>query len=118
MQFSATFFFSPPRYLFNCGEGTQRLAHEHKTKLARLEHIFMTRTSWGRIGGLPGLSLTVQDAGVPNLTLHGPRGLDELFTAMQRFVILNDLKVDAPICEAGDSYDDAVINVSYVPLFK
>lgn len=106
------------RYLFNCGEGTQRLAHEHKTKLARLEHIFMTRTSWGRIGGLPGLSLTVQDAGVPNLTLHGPRGLKELFTAMQRFVILNDLKVDAPVCEDGDSYDDAVINVRYVPLFK
>lgn len=23
------------RYLFNCGEGTQRLAHEHKTRLSR-----------------------------------------------------------------------------------
>lgn len=63
------------RYLFNCGEGTQRLAHEHKTKLARLEHIFITRTSWERTGGLPGLSLTLQDTGVPNLTLHGPDGL-------------------------------------------
>lgn len=61
--------------MFNCGEGTQRLAHEHKTKLARLEHIFITHTTWNRIGGLPGLCLTVQDSGVPNLTLHGPPGL-------------------------------------------
>lgn len=65
--------------MFNCGEGTQRLAHEHKTKLARLEHIFMTRTTWDRTGGLPGLSLTLQDTGVPNLTLHGPDGLVRSF---------------------------------------
>lgn len=35
----------------------------------------MTQTNWQHIGGLPGLSLTVQDAGVPHLTLHGPPGL-------------------------------------------
>lgn len=60
------------RYLFNCGEGTQRLANEHKTKLTRLQHIFVTQNDWKCTGGLPGLSLTVQDAGVPNITLHGP----------------------------------------------
>lgn len=61
------------RYLFNCGEVTQRLAH--KTKLSRLEHIFMTRTIWNHLGGLPGLTLTIQDTRVPDLTLHGPPGL-------------------------------------------
>lgn len=35
----------------------------------------MTQTRWRHIGGLPGLSLTVQDAGVPEVTLHGPPGL-------------------------------------------
>lgn len=103
------------RYLFNCGEGTQRLAHEHKTKLARLEHIFMTRTSWQRIGGLPGLSLTVQDAGVPKLSLHGPPGLDELYRAMRRFVILKDMSVEAVVCEAGNKFEDSVLSVTYVP---
>lgn len=58
--------------MFNCGEGTQRLAHEHKTKLTRLEHIFVTQNNWKCTGGLPGLSLTIQDAGVPNISLHGP----------------------------------------------
>lgn len=63
------------RYLFNCGEGTQRLAHEHKMKLAKLEHIFVTQRTWRNIGGLPGTALTIQDVGVPQITLHGPKGL-------------------------------------------
>lgn len=63
------------RYMFNCGECTQRLAHEHKVKLSRLDHIFITSKTWKNLGGLPGLSLTLQDVGVPNITLHGPEGL-------------------------------------------
>jgi len=62
------------RYLFNVGEGTQRLAHEHKMKLSKLEHIFITRPTWDNIGGLPGVSLTIQDVGVPEITIHGPEG--------------------------------------------
>ncbi len=60
------------RYMFNCGEGTQRLAHEHKMKLAKLEHIFVTTNAWDNTGGLPGVALTIQDIGVPEITLHGP----------------------------------------------
>lgn len=122
--------------MFNCGEGTQRLAHEHKTKLARLEHIFITRTNWERIGGLPGLCLTVQDSGVPNLTLHGPPGLvcskviykstciyflylqEELFGAMRRFVILKDLKVNSEVCTAEHLYEDSVMTVKCVPIIR
>lgn len=63
------------RYLFNCGEGTQRLAHEHKTKLTKLEHIFLTRKTWDCFGGVPGLCLTLQEVGVPQLELHGPSGI-------------------------------------------
>lgn len=63
------------RYLFNCGEGTQRLAHEHKMKLAKLEHVFITHKTWDNTGGLPGVALTIQDIGVPEITLHGPPNL-------------------------------------------
>lgn len=127
----------PSRYLFNCGEGTQRLANEHKTKIARLEHIFMTQTKWQHIGGLPGLSLTVQDTGVPELTLHGPPGLVCLppivfpstflipfslqggfFNAMKRFVILRNLKVIADTTAEDGSFQDDVMSVQYVPLTK
>lgn len=67
------------RYLFNCGEGTQRLAIEHKMRLSKLEHIFITYPSWENLGGLPGLTLTLQDVGVPGVVLHGPDCLVSLY---------------------------------------
>lgn len=113
---SVYLFTDQSRYLFNCGEGTQRLAHEHKTKLTRLEHIFITRRSWHCIGGLPGLSLTIQDAGVPNITLHGPKKLHDVFHAMRKFVILKQLKVDVPECNQNQFYEDVVLKIHYLPL--
>lgn len=55
---------------------------------------------------------------MPNLTLHGPDGLGELFGAMRRFVILKDLKVETSICDAGGKYDDSVLSITYVPIYK
>ncbi|XP_050298698.1 ribonuclease Z, mitochondrial isoform X2 [Anthonomus grandis grandis] len=106
------------RYLFNCGEGTQRLAHEHKTKLAKLEHIFITHPSWKNIGGLPGTALTIQDVGVPEITLHGPEGLNEIFPATRRFVVLRDLKVKVAECTENNHFEDNVMSVKYVPICK
>ncbi|KAG5890173.1 hypothetical protein JTB14_014340 [Gonioctena quinquepunctata] len=104
------------RYLFNCGEGTQRLAHEHKMKLAKLEHIFITQPVWKNIGGLPGTALTIQDVGVPEITLHGPPGLDEIFIATKRFVVIRDLKIHMAECNEKHIFEDNVMKVEYVPL--
>lgn len=106
------------RYLFNCGEGTQRLAHEHKTKLARLEHIFVTRNTWPVVGGFPGLALTVQDAGVKEMALHGPPHLDSILHSMKRFVVLKTLKINTCDCTQSSDFEDAVMSVKYVPLYK
>nr|CAD7587435.1 unnamed protein product [Timema genevievae] len=104
------------RYLFNCGEGSQRLAHEHKMKLSKLEHIFITHSTWDNIGGLPGVALTIQDVGVPEITVHGPAGTDELFSATRRFVVLKDLAVHMADCMEGGSFVDNVMTVHYVPI--
>lgn len=48
-------------------------------KLAKLEHIFITQSAWRNIGGLPGVALTIQDVGVPEITLHGPKGVVSYF---------------------------------------
>jgi ribonuclease Z len=55
-------FFDQHRYLFNVGEGTQRFCLEHKIKLSRISHIFLTQTKWKYLGGLPGMILTVADS--------------------------------------------------------
>ncbi|XP_066140566.1 ribonuclease Z, mitochondrial [Euwallacea fornicatus] len=106
------------RYLFNCGEGTQRLAHEHKTKLSKLEHIFITQSVWKNMGGLPGTALTIQDVGVPEITLHGPNGLSDIFSATRRFVVIKDLRIRMADCSETAIFEDNVMRVKYVSLYK
>ena len=50
------------RYLFNCGEGTQRLTSQLALSrtLAQLEHVFITSKSWQNLGGLPGMCLSAR----------------------------------------------------------
>ncbi|XP_022232324.2 ribonuclease Z, mitochondrial [Drosophila obscura] len=104
------------RYLFNCGEGTQRLAHEYKTRLSRLEQIFVTRNTWAAVGGLPGLALTIQDAGVRNVGLHGPSHLSTMLQSMRRFVILKNLQMQTVDCTAGSCFEDSILKVTSLPL--
>jgi len=51
---SVLLFFDNKRYLFNCGEGTQRFCTEYKVRLTKIGTIFLTRLAWENIGGLPG----------------------------------------------------------------
>ncbi|XP_014470269.1 PREDICTED: ribonuclease Z, mitochondrial [Dinoponera quadriceps] len=105
-------------YLFNCGEGTQKLAHEHKYRLVKLEHVFITSANWENLGGMPGMLLTIQEAGVPEINIHGPKGTVEIFDAIKRFVYLHDLKVREATCDESQSYTDQVMSVSYIPIAK
>uniref|UniRef100_A0A1A9WWX6 Zinc phosphodiesterase ELAC protein 2 n=1 Tax=Glossina brevipalpis TaxID=37001 RepID=A0A1A9WWX6_9MUSC len=106
------------RYLFNCGEGTQRLAHEHKTRLARMESVFFTRNTWPAIGGLPGLILTLQETGVRNLSLYGPPYLDNIFYSMKKFVILRNLQLKIKDCTQADEqhFEDGVMSMKFITL--
>ncbi|KAI9515216.1 hypothetical protein NQZ68_026958, partial [Dissostichus eleginoides] len=82
------------RYLFNCGEGTQRLMQEHKLKAARLDNIFLTRMSWENVGGLSGMILTLKDTGVPECVLSGPPQLENYVKAIKSFSgPLEDIKL-------------------------
>lgn len=78
-------FFGEARYLFECGDGTQRLCTEYGIRHSKLRHIFLTSLSAPSIGGLLGLALTVADAGKKSLTLSAPHGLSAFFTAARSF---------------------------------
>uniref|UniRef100_A0A673HV89 Zinc phosphodiesterase ELAC protein 2 n=1 Tax=Sinocyclocheilus rhinocerous TaxID=307959 RepID=A0A673HV89_9TELE len=95
------------RYLFNCGEGTQRLMQEHKIKIARLDNIFLTRMSWETVGGLSGMILTLKDTGVPQCVLSGPPQLILFICILSAAV--------RPYTEP--QYKDETMTVSQVPLF-
>uniref|UniRef100_A0A8C9AC99 Zinc phosphodiesterase ELAC protein 2 n=1 Tax=Prolemur simus TaxID=1328070 RepID=A0A8C9AC99_PROSS len=73
------------RYLFNCGEGVQRLMQEHKLKVARLDNIFLTRMHWCNVGGLCGMILTLKETGLPKCVLSGPPQLEKYIEAIKIF---------------------------------
>lgn len=105
------------RYLFNCGEGTQRLMQEHKLKAARLDNIFLTRLSWENVGGLSGMILTLKDTGVPECVLSGPPQLDNYLNAIKSFSgPLEEIKLSVrPYTE--ETYTDNTMTVYQVPIF-
>ncbi|KAL6268468.1 hypothetical protein P5V15_001601 [Pogonomyrmex californicus] len=106
------------RYVFNCGEGTQRLAYEHKYKLIKLEHIFITSATWNNLGGTPGMLLTLQDVGVPRIYIHGPKGMMDIFNTIKKIVLLQALKINEAKCNESESYVDPLMTVSYVIITK
>uniref|UniRef100_A0A673XH75 Zinc phosphodiesterase ELAC protein 2 n=1 Tax=Salmo trutta TaxID=8032 RepID=A0A673XH75_SALTR len=105
------------RYLFNCGEGTQRLMQEHKLKAARLDNIFLTRMSWENVGGLSGMILTLKDTGVPEVVLSGPPQLEKYVNAIRVFSgPLEEIKLAVrPYTEK--QYTDDTMTVSQIPIF-
>ncbi|KAH9612129.1 hypothetical protein KSS87_002609 [Heliosperma pusillum] len=85
---SVLLFFDKQRFIFNAGEGLQRYCTEHKIKLSKIDHIFLSRVCSETAGGLPGLLLTMSGIGDKGMCVKmwGPPGLDDLVNAMNTFV--------------------------------
>jgi ribonuclease Z len=73
------------RLLFDCGEGTQRQLLRCDVGLVDLEEIFLTHYHADHYLGLPGMLKTFALRGreLP-LTIYGPRGLNDLLSALRR----------------------------------
>jgi len=73
------------RLLFDCGEGTQRQLLRSTIGLVELPEVFLTHYHADHYLGLPGMMKTFALRGreVP-LTIYGPPGLVDLFSALQR----------------------------------
>ncbi|KAJ3703724.1 hypothetical protein LUZ61_007429 [Rhynchospora tenuis] len=85
---SILLFFDKQRFIFNAGEGLQRYCNEHKIKLSKIDHIFLTRVCSETAGGLPGLVLTMAGIGEEGMSVNiwGPSDLDFLLGAMRSFI--------------------------------
>ncbi|KAL8139464.1 hypothetical protein V2J09_005485 [Rumex salicifolius] len=85
---SILLFFDNQRIVFNAGEGLQRFCVEHKIKLSKIDHIFLSRVCSETAGGLPGLLLTLATIGEMGMCVNvwGPSDLNILVEAMKLFV--------------------------------
>lgn len=74
-------------YLFNAGEGLQRVCSEQHLKMSsKLKHVLLTGLTSGTVGGLPGLMITLSDTGRTNIPVHGPQGCASVLQAAFRFM--------------------------------
>ncbi|XP_026385349.1 tRNAse Z TRZ4, mitochondrial-like [Papaver somniferum] len=85
---SICLFFDKQRFIFNAGEGLQRFCSEHKIKLSKIGHIFVSRACSETTGGLAGLLLTLAGIGDKGMSVNicGPPGLKCLIDAISTFV--------------------------------
>jgi ribonuclease Z len=76
------------RILFDCAEGTQRQLQRSSVGLPELEQIFLTHLHADHVLGLPGMLKTFALRGrqEPGLTVHGPRGVRDLFGKLKPFL--------------------------------
>nr|DAD27608.1 TPA_asm: hypothetical protein HUJ06_029076 [Nelumbo nucifera] len=85
---SVLLFFDKQRFIFNAGEGLQRFCTEHKIKLSKIDHMFLSRVCSETAGGLPGLLLTLAGMGEEGMSVNmwGPSDLKYLIDAMRSFI--------------------------------
>ncbi|NWU95496.1 RNZ2 protein, partial [Upupa epops] len=104
------------RYLFNCGEGTQRAMQEHKLKISHLDSIFLSRVAWANVGGLPGMILTLKAMGLQRCLFLGPPKLQNYLKAIRLFpgpLKRMDLAVQL---HTEPEYKDETMTVHQIPL--
>ncbi|NXH09446.1 RNZ2 protein, partial [Bucco capensis] len=104
------------RYLFNCGEGTQRAMQEHKLKISHLDSIFLSRVAWANVGGLPGMILTLKAMGLQRCLFLGPPKLQNYLKAIRLFpgpLKRMDLAVQL---HTEPEYKDETMTVQQIPL--
>ncbi|XP_078044137.1 ribonuclease Z isoform X2 [Augochlora pura] len=105
-------------YIFNCGEGLQRLIQEHHFKLAKVEHIFITKHCWKNIGGLTGILLTLQEMGLSKITFHGSNEIAEFLNKTKIFAAFYKIKFNFAAIDESKPYEDDIMSIYYVPISK
>eukprot|EP01029_Cantina_marsupialis_P020428 TRINITY_DN4788_c0_g2_i3.p1 TRINITY_DN4788_c0_g2~~TRINITY_DN4788_c0_g2_i3.p1 ORF type:complete len:182 (-),score=40.32 TRINITY_DN4788_c0_g2_i3:212-757(-) len=73
------------RILFNVPEGTQRFCTEHKVRIAKIDHIFLSDVKGESCGGLIGMLLSLSETAKKGLTLHGPSNLKDFMASTRNY---------------------------------
>ncbi|TMW55303.1 hypothetical protein Poli38472_013194 [Pythium oligandrum] len=111
------------RFLFNVGDGTQRMCMEHHVRLAKLRNVFLTELRTHTLGGLPGMILTVSDTGKDAMYIHGPEGTSQYMHATRHFLFRPNFKLEAKdvptklgVIDHKPAYEDEEVKVYAIPV--
>ena len=106
------------KLLFDCAEGTQRQLQRSVVGLPDLEEIFLTHLHGDHFLGLPGMLKTFALRGrdEPGLTVHGPRGLKDLFGNLRPFLGRLPYALTLVELEPGDSLERGEYRIDTFPV--
>ena len=111
------FFTDNARFLFDCGEGLQRLCVEHRMRISKLDSVFLTRLCPETIGGLAGLCLTAADSGRAALNITGPQGTIAFWNATNYFMRRPNFDVEIrDITSSSYVYQHLELEVTAIPV--
>ncbi|ELR21007.1 metallobeta-lactamase domain containing protein [Acanthamoeba castellanii str. Neff] len=82
------------RFLFNCGEQSQRFITENKLRTQNVDALFFTQVDWHHLGGLSDFLMTVADNGKSEIALYGPAPLYCYVLSMQMFLYRPSFTLD------------------------
>ncbi|CAD6892926.1 unnamed protein product [Tilletia controversa] len=87
--------FDKARYVFNCPEGTVRSFGQHRISYGPVRTTFLASTANVASGGLPGLLITLAEAGHRQMQVLGPVGLKHYIATMRTYVRRHDSQLTA-----------------------
>lgn len=116
---SLMLFLDNARYVFGCGEGTQRLCAEAKTRLAKVTTILLTKCAWDGLGGLPGSLLTQLADERRVFDIVAPAGGTAVMAAFAG--VLGRSSATYRVWECGgaapaQAFDDSIVHVDAIAL--
>ncbi len=108
-------------YLMDCGEGTQLRLREHKIKLQRINHIFISHLHGDHYLGLIGLLQTMHLLGrITDLHIYSPNGIQEIIEVHLKYSESHlKYKIIYKVVDTKQSevvFENSKIIVSTIPL--
>ncbi|TYJ56176.1 hypothetical protein B9479_003162 [Cryptococcus floricola] len=81
--------FDNAKFIFGAGEGTQRAYAQKKIGFSRLAGVFVNSGESKGRGGLPGIIMSVADAGIKTINVVGPPDLTQYIGTLRDALTLN-----------------------------
>lgn len=109
------------RYFFGkMAEGSQRCLTESRTRIGKLQDIFLTgELNWSSLGGLPGMILTIADQGKANLKLHyGNDLINYVVSTWRYFVFRFGISLQTNTMKDQEIYSDGLVRVKSIVVSK
>lgn len=102
------------KYLFNCGEDTQRLFTDQKKKISRIKHIFVTQTKWNCIGGISCINRIINHSQGWLPMFHGPKQLYKCLKRVLCLSIMSELDFKPIDCNLKNFFEDDTLRIDFI----